>query len=126
MYWAIQLSIEMQNRVMRVFHKFFKVPEGWEMHCDHITIIHSSHKDWMTASKLLLNFKDQPVKFTLDGIGISESAIAFKVNTYTANKISHITIATAPGAKPVESNNIENWEKLYCTEEFEGRLTLKD
>lgn len=126
MYWAIQLSEEMQNRVMRVFYKFFEPHENWTRHCDHITVIHSSHKDWVTASKLLLNFKNQTVKFTLEGIGMSETAIAFKVNTYTANKVSHITIATAPGAKPVESNNIEYWEKLYCTEVFEGRLVLKD
>ena len=126
MYWAIQLSKEMQARVMRVFYKFFKFPENWTLHCDHITIIHSSHKDWVTASKLLLNFKDQSVKFTIDGVGISESAVAFRVSAYTANRNSHITIATAPSAKPVESNNIEYWEKLYCTEEFEGRLILKD
>lgn len=126
MYWAIQLSAEMQNRVMKVFFKFFEFPKGWELHCDHITIIHSSHKDWMTASKLLLNFKGQTVKFTINGISISESAMAFRVDTYTANIVSHITLVTAPGAKPVESNNIKNWERLYCTEEFEGRLTLKD
>lgn len=126
MYWAIQLSQEMKNKVMKVFYKFFEFPMDWTPHCDHITIIHSSHKDWATASQLLLNFEGQPVKFTINGVGISLSAMALRVSTYTANKVSHITIATAPGVKPVESNNIENWEKLYCTEEFEGRLTLKD
>lgn len=126
MYWAIQLSKEMQAKVMRVFYKFFEFPENWTQHCDHITLIHSSHKDWITASKLLLNFGGQSVKFTIDGVGISEHAMAFRVSTYTTNKNSHITIATAPGIKPVESNNIEHWEKLYCTEEFEGRLTLKN
>lgn len=126
MYWAIQLSEEMKNRVMKIFYNFFDLPESWTLHCDHITVIHSSHKDWATASQLLLNFEDQPVKFTINGIGISLSAMALRVSTYTANKVSHITIATAPGAKPVESNNIEDWKVLYCTEKFEGRLILKD
>lgn len=126
MYWAIQLSEEMKNRVMKVFYKFFEFPVDWTLHCDHITVIHSSHKDWVTASRILLNFKGQSIKFTIDGVGISESAIAFRVSAYTANRNNHITIATAPGVKPVESNNIECWERLYCTEEFEGRLFLKD
>lgn len=115
----------MQARVMNVFNAFFTIPEGWTKHCDHITVIHSSHKDWVTASQLLLNFNGQSVKFTLDGIGISESAMALRVSTYTANRVSHITIATAPGVKPVESNNIENWERLYCKDDFVGIVTIE-
>ena len=46
----------------------------------------------------------------VNSIGISEEAIAFRVDNYkTQNEHSHITIAVAPGSKPVKSNEITDW-----------------
>lgn len=125
MYWCLQLSKETQNKLLRIAKTFDLIPEGWTVHADHITLIHSSNKNFELAHKLLLNFEDHSVMFHLLGVGISDRAVAFNVNTGTANAISHITIATAPDANPVESNYIEKWDRIYCDEEFYGTLKLK-
>ena len=54
------------------------------------------------------------VKLEIDGIGVSEDAIAVRVNWKypIANKIPHITVATPPDGKPVNSNKIIGWEGL--------------
>ena len=126
MYYALELSKEMQTRVMNVFRRFFEIPEEWKVYCDHITLIHSSHKDWKTASKLLRNFIGTNVQFAILRVGISYCAMAFEVDTLSVNEHSHITICVAPDHKPVESNNITDWEKLYCDECFTGKLVIKN
>ena len=54
------------------------------------------------------------VKLEIDGIGVSEDAIAVRVNWEypIGNKIPHITVATPPDGKPVNSNKIIGWEGL--------------
>lgn len=126
MYYAIKFSQEIKNRLLKVFNTFFDLDDDWKIYCDHITLIHSSHKDWETASKLLCNFSGHSIQFNLVGIGYSDNVIAFEVNIPTANEYSHITVACKNGHKPVESNEIDRWEKLYCAEDFSGFLTLCD
>ena len=57
-------------------------------------------------------------------IGISNKAIAFKAGYYgkIANRIPHITVAVAPDAKPVSSNDIENWYNLGETFYVTGKI----
>lgn len=124
MYYCIQLSEETKNKVLGVFNTFFTIPEGWEVHCNHITLIHNSHENWNVIADLLMNFIGDYKKFKIVGVGQSKYAMALAVDTHTVNSRSHITIAVAPDHKPSESNNIHNWERLYCTEEFEGRVQL--
>lgn len=126
MYYALKFSQETKNRLMKVFKAFFDIDDDWKVYCDHITLIHSSHKDWATASKLLYNFSGHSVQFNIVGVGYNDYVIAFEVRTFTTNKHSHITIACKEGHKPVESNDIEIWDRLYCAEEFSGILTLCD
>lgn len=126
MYYCIELSRETQNKILKVFNEFFAVPMDWKVYCDHITLIHSSNKDWRTVSKILMNFIGHKVSFKLNGIGYNDSVMALAVSTYTANDYSHITICVAPNHKPAESNDIKKWEMLYCAEEFEGVVKLKD
>ena len=130
MYYALKFSQETKNRLLKVFNTFFDLDDNWKIYCDHITLIHSSHKEWETASKLLYNFIGHSVQFNLISIGYNDNVIAnviaFEVNILTANEHSHITMACKNGHKPVESNQINKWEKLYCAEEFSGILTLCD
>jgi hypothetical protein len=125
MYWCIKLSKEMQNSVMNVFNTFFTIPEGWTKHCDHITLIHSSNEHWFAVSKLMHNFMGKTIEFAIIGVGYDDNAMALEVNTYTANERAHITICTAPGHKPVESNDIKHWYRLYCRDSFSGIVTLE-
>ena len=69
-----------------------------------------------TANSLYGIYKDklgERIVLTIDGIGISDDAIAVRVNYGNvlpiANKIPHITIATPPNGKPVNSNKITKW-----------------
>ena len=126
MYYALKFSQETKNRLLKVFNTFFDIDDDWKVYCDHITLIHSSHKEWYTASKLLYNFKGHSVQFSLTRVGYNDNVIAFEVDILTANEHSHITIACKNGHKPVESNQISRWERLYCAEQFSGILTLCD
>lgn len=126
MYYAIKFSQEIKNRLLKVFNTFFDLDDSWKVYCDHITLIHSSHKDWVTASKLLCNFSGHSIQFNIVSIGYNDNVIAFEVNIPTANEHSHITIACKNGHRPVESNKIRKWEKLYCAENFSGFLMLCD
>lgn len=125
MYCCIKLSKEMQERVMNVFNAFFTIPEGWTKHCDHITLIHSSNEHWITTSKIICNFKGKSLDFRIVGVGYNENVMALEVDTFTANRMSHITICTAPNHKPVEANTIEHWDRLYCKDIFSGVITFE-
>ena len=125
MYWCIKLSEEIQHRVMKVFNTFFTVPAGWTKHCDHITLIHSSNEHWFAVTGLISNFLGKSIDFNIIGVGHDKNVMALEVSAHTANERAHITICTAPGHKPVESNDIKNWEKLYCADKFSGIITLE-
>lgn len=125
MYWCLSLPQEVQTKILRIAETFDLISPLWKVHADHITIIHSSHPNYSIVSTILHNFEGHSVRFRIVEIGISEKAVAFKVDVKTANAISHITIATAPDAKPVESNYIKKWDRLYCNEDFYGTLKLK-
>lgn len=125
MYFALELSKETQSKIWAVFNTFFTVPDRWNMYCNHITLIHSSHEDWITASKLLINFIGHELDFSIKRVGISDTVLAFEVDVKSVNEHSHITMCVAPDHKPVEANDIKNWERLYCAETFCGTLKLK-
>ena len=64
------------------------------------------------------NFIGETYEVTVTHIGFNQKAMAFKVELPDGfpcfiHKTYHITIATFHRAKPVESNNIINWHKLY-------------
>lgn len=55
--------------------------------------------------------------FTVDGIGISDKAMAFRIDKELmgipcANNIPHITICTFNGGKPADSNDITEWKDI--------------
>lgn len=90
------------------------IPDDWKMFNHHMTI---AFNDGSERSQELYDayssFFGTTKKLTIDGIGISDDAIAVRVNYGNvlpiANKIPHITIATPPNGKPVNSNKITKW-----------------
>ena len=61
----------------------------------------------------LNNRLEEKVQIVINGIGISDKAMAFRVDEHSVvcvNDIPHITIATFRGGKPVDSNEITNWK----------------
>ena len=92
-----------------------RIPKGWKKYIHHMTI---AFNNGSPQFDILYNmYKDsfgESVKLEIDGIGVSEDAIAVRVNWKypIANKIPHITVATPPDGKPVNSNKIIGWEGL--------------
>lgn len=65
--------------------------------------------------KFMLAVQVKNMRLEIDGIGISDKALAFRCNLseeLCANKVPHITICTFNGGKPVDSNNITEWKNI--------------
>ena len=111
-----------------LFKGGLKVPKEWTSYCDHITVAHEknvSPEYWESISRLLKNFEGHGVTFTIETFAKNDRVMAIGVSTGSLNKHAHITIACAPGVKPFESNNLENWSSVLCLEDFNARLVLK-
>jgi len=98
-----------------------EIPDDWKIYCDHMTLVFNNgskeaQEDADYYEKWGLG---QSVSLWITHIGYSDRAIALQVDYKTANKVSHITVAVAPDAKPVESNDITHWvknnEAFYAT-----------
>ena len=92
------------------------VPEDWKWFNHHMTIAFNNGSEEVQKLYKYYEFYleeeiDSEILITIDGIGVSDDAIAMRVR-YTlpiANKIPHITIATPQNGKPVNSNKITEW-----------------
>lgn len=127
MYWAIELSGETRNRILNLISLVVSNPLEWTIYCDHITVAHPKQLTfgWEKIDNILSNFEGHSVCFKITGLAQNENVIAIGVSVKTLNEHSHITIACAPGHKPAESNNLENWTPILCFEDFSGRLVKK-
>lgn len=93
-----------------------KIPEGWTPYMDHVTV--AFNDDVAKQDEVFWDFKQNMLgkRYIVDirSIGLSDRAMAGRVsNLKTNNAVSHVTIAVAPGAKPVESNDITDWYAIY-------------
>lgn len=87
---------------------------------DHCTLLHKSQRTSHflledTLSTALIMYGSIIESIKIDGIGISDKAMAFRVvypSNLCANKIPHITICTSNGGKPVDSNYITEWKDI--------------
>lgn len=113
------------------------------IYLDHCTLIHKCHLNALNLnedSELFAKTNKligRCFKLTITGIGISDKAMAFKVEIPVGltclNATPHITICTFNDGKPVDSNNITEWgdiepisitatlKKLYNYERQENR-----
>lgn len=94
------------------------VPKDWKTFNHHMTIAFNNGSE---EARSLYNYyqiyledssmKNPIVYLVVDGIGISDEAIALRVKWELpiANKTPHITIATPQNGKPVNSNKITKW-----------------
>ena len=92
-----------------------KIPEGWTPYMDHVTV--AFNDDVTKQDEVFWDFKQNMLGkrhiVEIRSIGVSDRAMAGRVtNLQTKNAVSHVTIAVAPGAKPVESNNITDWNAI--------------
>ena len=111
LYYGVFFGEPTKKFLIEKAKEFAEIPETWNLYADHMTIIFNDKSERKneiaTALDSVLGMYQQ---LCVTSIGISDEAIAFEVNNYeTQNKHSHITIATAPGSKPVKSNEITDW-----------------
>ena len=103
-----------KNSVSLILNKIGKyIPNDWKIYCHHMTIAFNNKTD--KVEQLYQSYKErfgEKVNITITGIGMSNDALAVKVNFQgqTMNNIPHITIATPLNGKPVNSNFITNWK----------------
>ena len=83
---------------------------------DHCTLLHVSQLHGNSEIYNYLNDRiGEKYEIVINGIGISDKAITFRVAEYSVvcvNEVPHITIATFNGGKPVDSNNITEWKDI--------------
>lgn len=116
LYASVVLDDNSRKELLKSVTKF--IPEGWKVIGHHMTIYYGKESIIKNEVPELIDKVTQDIKnnVTADikviGIGLSDKAIAVKVEGYPSkNEIPHITIAVneAEGGKPVMSNNITNW-----------------
>jgi hypothetical protein len=93
----------------------FDIPEGWKWYGDHVTLCFNDNSVLSkVASEINAGYVGAERKFKVTGIGISENAVALKVQlpigVVCTNKVAHITIGAK--TKPVDSNAIEIWHDI--------------
>ena len=80
---------------------------------DHCTLLHKSQLEGNEKLQSYLESNlGKPISIKLVAVGVSDKAMAFKVegvDNICANEVPHITIATFRGGNPVDSNRIINW-----------------
>lgn len=128
-YYGVFFSQQMKYFLIERAKDIVDIPEDWKLYGDHMTIIFNDGNEKKAEHVNALD--DVLGKFQqlrISSIGISEDAIAFGVSNYkTQNEHSHITIAVAPGSKPVKSNEIKNWTPIigfYVTGKI-GKISKK-
>lgn len=112
MYYAVKFNEHTRDMLLTLAESICPIPDDWKVYGDHITIVHSSNENWDALSRAYAQIQGRYTTFRVTGYGKSDDAFALMVDYPSANKVSHITIACAPGAKPVQSNDITNWTKF--------------
>jgi 2'-5' RNA ligase len=88
------------------------IPYNWKIFNHHMTIaFNNKTEDAQNLYDVYKHTFGKTITITVDGIGVSDDAIAVRVqfNGPIANKIPHITIATPQTGKAVNSNYITKW-----------------
>ena len=124
-YAGIFLEKSTQDNLLRKLSKF--IPDGWKTYCHHETLIYNdgSPEAETFFQKVIIPLDKEPVDIDVIGIGTSDRAIALWVDATIkplVNKVAHITVAVAPGAKPVESNYIKKWKRLKTPFKIKGNI----
>lgn len=114
-YYGVFLPREERAYLLEKFKNH--IPKGWKVYCDHMTVIYNDKSENAQAwAEKCEKYIGRKANLSVTHIGISDKALALRVSGFkTNNAIPHITIATSPIGKPVDSNYITNWVPLSET-----------
>ena len=128
-YYGVFFSQQTRYYLIQKAKELVDIPEDWKLYGDHMTIIFNDGNEEKNKQAIALDdVLGWEQQLMISSIGISDEAIAFGVSNYnTQNEHSHITIAVAPGSKPVKSNEIKEWSYIlgfYVTGKL-GKISKK-
>ena len=110
-YYGVFFGEYFRKELINKAKELVDIPKDWILQDDHMTIIVNDGKG--NKEEIANNLEEvlgERRQLRIKAIGVSDEAIAFEVSNYkTQNEHAHITIAVAPGSKPVKSNYITNW-----------------
>lgn len=125
-YFGLFLTDKSKEELMKVANEMVpkQMTEVTNIYLEHITLLHKNDKHhfklqiYCLLNHMFEDFVGQTYEVAITHIGFNQKAMAFKVELPDGfpcfiYKTYHITIGTFNNAKPVESNNITNWHKLY-------------
>ena len=109
-YFGVFLDDESRERLLSKFD----IPEGWREYADHMTIVFNNKSEEAEKfAEMCMASLGEPVTLTVTHVGITDKTLAVRVTGCKSNnKTPHITVSVSPIGKPVDSNNITNWEKI--------------
>lgn len=110
-YFGIFLDEDSKKKILEKAKELASIPDNWKEYADHMTIVFNDGKNNYNTDSLEKHLGEE-VSLKITSIGKSSEAIAFEVDYETNNKHSHITVACAPGVKPIRSNFITLWKKI--------------
>ena len=110
-YYGAFLEEPAKTNLLEYVKNYLGISSDWKIYCDHMTVIYNDGSEnaveWATNMEPLIG---SVAHLIVTHIGNSDRCIAVKVSGFSSNNANpHITVAVAPGAKPVESNDITNW-----------------
>lgn len=131
-YFGLFLDTDTKNRLMDILtdNIDYNIALGVadKIFIDHCTLLHVSQLHGNSEIyNYLKGYVGEKFQIVINGVGISDKAMAFRVDEKSVvcvNDIPHITIATFRGGKPVDSNEITNWkdiEPIIVTVKLEKR-----
>lgn len=93
----------------------YDIPENWKWYGDHVTLCFNDGSELSkVAAEINKGYVGATLGFKITGIGISENAMALRVQlpigVVCTNRVAHITIGCKN--KPVDSNNITIWHDI--------------
>lgn len=122
-YFGLFLDTDTKNRLMDMltdnidYNIALNVAD--KIFIDHCTLLHVSQLHGNSEIyNYLKGYVGEKFQIVINGVGISDKAMAFRVDEKSVvcvNDIPHITIATFRGGKPVDSNEITNWKDIEPT-----------
>ena len=112
-YYGLFLDIDTKNMLMDNLTDNIDYNVADRILIDHCTLLHKSQLEGNEKLQQYLESNlGKPISIKLVAVGVSDKAMAFKVegvDNICANEVPHITIATFRGGNPVDSNRIINW-----------------
>lgn len=108
LYSAVVLDDDDQDNLIMFVDDYVDIPLNWKKIAHHMTMGFKQ-----PVPEHLRDDIGKTVQLTVKEIGVSEDAIAVKVDGYpSSNKIPHVTIAIPKDGKPFHSNLITDWRPV--------------